>query len=198
MSEKYTVRDDEEFEIEKEVVNNNHRSYSILDKKSGLSFGMEISRNDYPEMSEMWIAISAKRGEIGKNFSKRVTQPRAQNPYSLECLMLSTLKMKSVGRDKNDESALNAKLTRQLLTLVGDEILEAPKHLKDIKLEKRGTTREEVKQHRIDGKIRRQVEAIKEQKLREKLAAEEARLAPIRDAFKDDLMAIAYGGTERQ
>ena len=194
MSEKFTLRDDSEFEIEKEVLNNKNRSYSILDKKSNLKFGMKILRTDEQNFSTMNIDVSVERGEIHKSFSKKVTQPKAQNPYSLECLMLSTLKMKCVGRDRNDESALNAKLTRQLLTLVGDEILEAPKHLKDIKLEKIGTTREEVKQNRTDGKRRKQEEAA--QKAAQE--AEKARLAPLKEAFNKDLMTIVYGSTERQ
>ena len=97
--------------------------------------------------------------------------------------------MKSVGRNNADESALNAKLTRQLLTLVGDEILEAPQHLKDIKLEKKGTTREEVKQRRINGKIRRQEEAAQE--------ADKTKLALIKEDFNKDLIAIAYESSEQ-
>ena len=183
MSERSTLRDDSEFKIEKEVFSNEDRSYSILDKKSNLKYEMAIARCDDQNSSTMYIDVCVRRGENSKYISKEVTQPKAQNPYSLECLMLSTLKMKSVGRDRNDESALNAKLTRRLLTLVGDEILEAPKHLKDIKLEKRGTSREEVKQNRTDKKRRKQ---------------EKTRLASQKEAFNMDLMEIVYGSTERR
>ena len=196
MPSKEIIRDDKQYKIEKTIREQNYRSYDIHDKARDINFFMDIKKGDH----DMCIDVTAQRGEVSKHFSKRVTQQQdSEDPYSLDCMLLSVLKMHSVGTDKPDERSFNPKLTRTLLSLVGDEILEAPKRRKDFKLEKEGTTREEVKQHRKlkqEEERRRKEEERQREEEERRREEEERRLAPLREALNNDLIAIAHNNSK--
>ena len=185
MSKEEEIRDDKNYTIERVIRGKDSRHYKIYDKNRDITFEMDIKKTSL----SMRIEVSMGREGVSDSFVKTVTQRTAsKDPYSLDCLMLSTLKMKSVGPEKpeEDRSAFNARLTRQLLKIVGDEILEAPKHRKDYKLAQEGMTREEAKARRVTRRKESEEEARKQEiEERQKEAAERIRKERTESLYKD-------------
>ncbi len=192
MSKEEEIRDDKNYTIERVIRGKDGRHYKIYDKNRDITFEMDIKKTSL----SMRIEVSMGREGVSDSFVKTVTQRTvSKDPYSLDCLMLSTLKMKSVGPEKpeEDRSAFNAQLTRYLLKIVGDEILRAPKHRKDYKLAQKGMTREEVKERRVKRRKEGEEQEIEE---RQKEAKERIRRERT-EALYRDVKGMVFGNKSK-